>query len=738
MAFDDYTLIADRYPVRSDWLEAMFYAASQTGPAEEPYQIMLFGDSTSMRSKDWVHILCALIGNYIGCIPGSSWNTGWGPGLQLQFPGPQLGVAPQFVTPMAVASSTARTVTCSVDVAADQPWADAMCPGTWVVAKIPPINAWDFDNPRQVVSGDYATKTLTVSEDWAANPVTAIDVWPEHPSKFPPGTYPIASTRYASAGMLGLYTCARLLDTAPATAAWIKDSQQRVRIGVDLAAATMTAQIVAGTRSNFGTIAWSARPVATATLNKDATLTASGTISDARLTSAEWGAYRLADLPLPLAAGASYAQLRLDPQSSYSYVELVASVRFLSDLDRRGFCLSPFAVGGYEAGHIATRHGDCGAVLTAMGGDGSKVLVIYHLGLNNANHGVTSICDTAEEYQAKVLADVAVIRAALPQCGIIFLVPYYRAGVASPTEYAQYGGALKAIVDATPNTALINQRKILETYGWDAAGYATYLSDGVHKKTSGERLQAEVIFGEILKMAAGEPLDETLAAIAAKTANLPDDTATTLAALATTVGSPMQSTDGERNAIAAAVVAGTDAGARTITVHVTDGTSDLQNATVRLTEGASSYTQTTDADGEATFNLDDATYAIACTKAGYSYAGGSAVVTADATVEVEMTQIVESAPAAPGKVYMDIYAVDGAGDAQEGIVITARLKTGPGTSGYAWDRRPWQETTSDTGRARFEVAQNTTWLVRRGNGPEKQVSVTTTASPPEILGEDYA
>lgn len=89
-------------------------------------------------------------------------------------------------------------------------------------------------------------------------------------------------------------------------------------------------------------------------------------------------------------------------------------------------------------------------------------------------------------------------------------------------------------------------------------------------------------------------------------------------------------------------------GAYTVTVTVTDGTNALQNATVRLSEGGNSYTTKTNASGVATFALDAATYALAVTKAGYSFTPTTMVVDAEHTeFAAAMTQVTVAAPDDP-------------------------------------------------------------------------------------------
>jgi hypothetical protein len=87
----------------------------------------------------------------------------------------------------------------------------------------------------------------------------------------------------------------------------------------------------------------------------------------------------------------------------------------------------------------------------------------------------------------------------------------------------------------------------------------------------------------------------------------------------------------------AGISAGSGTGARTVTITVNDGTTALQNAVVRLTEGVNTFRALTNASGVATFNVDDATYTVAITKSGYSYAGTTLVVDGTETATYSMT-----------------------------------------------------------------------------------------------------
>jgi hypothetical protein len=103
---------------------------------------------------------------------------------------------------------------------------------------------------------------------------------------------------------------------------------------------------------------------------------------------------------------------------------------------------------------------------------------------------------------------------------------------------------------------------------------------------------------------------------------------------------------------------GSGTGARTITVTIDDGTDPLENAIVRMTEGVNTYTALSDVTGVATFNLDDATYVVAITKSGYSYAGTTLLVDGDETETYSLTQVTPTIPDDPALCAVTIHVRD--------------------------------------------------------------------------------
>lgn len=108
---------------------------------------------------------------------------------------------------------------------------------------------------------------------------------------------------------------------------------------------------------------------------------------------------------------------------------------------------------------------------------------------------------------------------------------------------------------------------------------------------------------------------------------------------------------GELNPIYASVflnpidfIASPGIGANTVTVTVLDDATPVENAVVRLTEGADSFVAMSDVDGIASFSLDPATYNIAITKPGYYFTPTTIEVTGDGNFDEAL--IVQPAPAA--------------------------------------------------------------------------------------------
>lgn len=185
----------------------------------------------------------------------------------------------------------------------------------------------------------------------------------------------------------------------------------------------------------------------------------------------------------------------------------------------------------------------------------------------------------------------------------------------------------------------------------------------------------------------------------------------------------------------------TGSGARTITIAVDDGTNPIQNAKVRLTEGVTTYTGLTDASGDITFNVDDATYAVAITKSGYTFAGESLVVTASASQTYSMTATVIS-PSSPGQVTGYCYTYDEDGVIESGVSINLILHKAPSSTGSMFDGATRTVTSDANGLAEFTgMFTGAVYKLSRGTST-KHLKVTCaddgdgTMALPDFVGDD--
>jgi hypothetical protein len=168
---------------------------------------------------------------------------------------------------------------------------------------------------------------------------------------------------------------------------------------------------------------------------------------------------------------------------------------------------------------------------------------------------------------------------------------------------------------------------------------------------------------------------------------------------------------------------GSGTGARTVTITVDDGTTALGSATVRMTAGVNSFTATTNVSGVCTFNLDDASYTVAITKGGYTFAGTTLVVNGTEAETYSMTAI---SPAASGADFSTGYgyAYSEAGVVEAGVAIYAQIVTAPTGSGDVFDQKVRTATTDANGYYEFTgMARGGVYRVWRGVSRER-LSVT--------------
>lgn len=158
-------------------------------------------------------------------------------------------------------------------------------------------------------------------------------------------------------------------------------------------------------------------------------------------------------------------------------------------------------------------------------------------------------------------------------------------------------------------------------------------------------------------------------------------------------------------------------GARTCTLTVNDGTTVLQNAKVRVTQGSESYVQSTNASGVVVFYLDDATWSVTITKPGYSFAGASLVVNGTEAQTYSMTSVVVT-PGDPDTTTAYITIRDGADDPVSGATVQIQvLKFANNTTGTGIDNPLVTGTTDVSGYVEFPgLPRLARYQVRVGDG----------------------
>jgi len=189
---------------------------------------------------------------------------------------------------------------------------------------------------------------------------------------------------------------------------------------------------------------------------------------------------------------------------------------------------------------------------------------------------------------------------------------------------------------------------------------------------------------------------------------------------------------------AVATTGGGGSGARTVTITVNDGATVIIGAIVRLTLGVDTYTATTIAGGIATFNVNDGTWTVGITKAGYTYAGTTIVVDGTETATYSMSAVTIT-PAAAGQTNAYLTTRTGGGTVLGSVVVTFKMVAGPGTVANSYNSKEFTATShASTGLLEVTLLQSATYYGIRGDGTEIQFTTGTdgTYALPEILGED--
>ena len=176
-------------------------------------------------------------------------------------------------------------------------------------------------------------------------------------------------------------------------------------------------------------------------------------------------------------------------------------------------------------------------------------------------------------------------------------------------------------------------------------------------------------------------------------------------------------------------------GARSVTITVNDGTTVLQGAQVRLASGAESFSAVTNSSGIATFSVNDATWTVAITKAGYSFASTSLVVDGTETQTYSMTAL-SITPSDPGQTTAYVTIRDMAGDPVQGATVQVQiLRFATGTTGSGIDNPLISGTTDENGLVEFpNLPRSAKYQVRIGTDGDWFKGTTADATTTPLAG----
>ena len=186
---------------------------------------------------------------------------------------------------------------------------------------------------------------------------------------------------------------------------------------------------------------------------------------------------------------------------------------------------------------------------------------------------------------------------------------------------------------------------------------------------------------------------------------------------------------------------GAGSGARVVTITVNDGTTTLQNATVRMAEGVNSFVTVTNSSGIAVFNLDDATYTVSISKSGYSFSGTTLTVNGVETQTYSMTQIAIT-PGTGNLTTGYLTALNESGSPEADVIIYVEMvKIPSNVTGYAFDSKIRSVVSAANGLVTIEgLIKGATYRIYRGDRSDNKyvipVAAGSTYELPSIIGRE--
>ena len=158
---------------------------------------------------------------------------------------------------------------------------------------------------------------------------------------------------------------------------------------------------------------------------------------------------------------------------------------------------------------------------------------------------------------------------------------------------------------------------------------------------------------------------------------------------------------------------------------------------MRFTESVNTYTGSTNASGVIVFSLDDATYTVSISKAGYTFTPTTKIVNGTETDTYSMSAVTITAPpnAATTTGVMTVY--DEEGTVESGVTITVQVLDGPGTAGIGYDSTEWEATSNGSGVVEFAgIILGARYKIWRGTSkPDAQTFTAPTTGTSFNLAE---
>lgn len=171
-------------------------------------------------------------------------------------------------------------------------------------------------------------------------------------------------------------------------------------------------------------------------------------------------------------------------------------------------------------------------------------------------------------------------------------------------------------------------------------------------------------------------------------------------------------------------IANNGRGAHPVALTVTDGTDELENATVRVSIGVLGASDDTDADGIVNFALNSGTYTVTITLPGFEPLVETLVVSGSTTHTYELTAQTVTPPASPLVSTGILKTLDEEAQPEADVDVFVQLVSGRGVAGFSLDKKIRTATSDAFGDVEFpNLIRGATYAVWSGE------TATEAASP---------